>query len=133
MFANVRWTLGRKLLGLAALGALGTIAVAAVGAVGLSRAQSGMDALVITTRAQRLQMDADMMHDAVRGDVLAAVLGVAAKDSARVGEGRTGFTQHAVRFRQNLVEVRAVTTVTHNSWWTHCTRRSKRISRVAKP
>ncbi len=107
---KVRWTLGRKLLGLAALGAMGTIAVAAAGAVGLSRARSGMDALVISTRAQRLQMDADMMHDAVRGDVLAAVLGVAAKDAARVSEGRTGFTQHAARFRQDLVEVRAVTT-----------------------
>lgn len=103
------WTLGRQLLGLAALGAAGAVIVAVAGMGGLRSARRGMDTLVTSTVAQRLQMDADMMHDAIHGDVLEAVLGVLTKDSARVVAGRGALAEHSARMRKNLQELRGVT------------------------
>lgn len=103
-----QWTLGQKLFALAALGALGTVLVAGVGFGGLRRARSSMDELVASTRAQRLQMDADMMHDAIRADVLNAVLGATTKDTARVADGRDGLKEHRERLNASLAEVKVV-------------------------
>ena len=102
------WTLGRTLLGLAALGAVGTFVVAGVGDIGLRAAHRSMGNLVTSTQAQRLQMDADMMHDAIRADVLEAVLGVATKDEARIKNGREGLADHSVRLQKDFIEVRAI-------------------------
>ncbi len=107
---KIHWTIGRKLLGLAALGAFGTIVVAAVGGYGFQKTRGGLDALMISTRAQRLQMDADMMHDAIRADVLAAVLGTTTRDSALTRDGKEGFAEHSERFRKSLAEARTLTT-----------------------
>ena len=107
---KIRWTLGRKLFGLAALGAFGTVIVAGVGEIGLRSARRGVDALMVTTRAQRLQMDADMMHDALRADVLATVLGTATRDTALVRDGQDSFKEHTTRFRKSIADARALTT-----------------------
>lgn len=107
---SIQWTLGRKLFGLAALGAIGTMVVAGVGDIGLRSARRGVDALMVSTRAQRLQMDADMMHDALRADVLATVLGTATRDSALVRDGEESFKEHAARFRKSFAEARELTT-----------------------
>ena len=106
---KMHWTLGRTLLGLAALGAVGTLVVATVGIGGLRTARGGMNALVTSTRAQRLQMDADMMHDAIRADAMESVLGVFQKDSTRVVSARASLAEHAARLRQNMSEVRSAT------------------------
>ncbi len=105
---SIHWTLGRKLLGLAALGAVGTMIVAGVGDFGLRSARRGVDALMVSTRAQRLQMDADMMHDALRADVLATVLGTATRDTAMVRESEVGFKEHGERFLKSIAEARAL-------------------------
>jgi methyl-accepting chemotaxis protein len=68
-----------------------------------------MNALVTSTRAQRLQMDADMMHDAIRADAMESVLGVFQKDSTRVVSARASLAEHAARLRQNMSEVRSAT------------------------
>ncbi len=104
-----QWTLGRTLLGLAALGTIGTLVVAAVGGFGLNGSRIGLNDLTVSAHAQRLQMDADMMHDAVHGDVLTAVLGVVKNDPAMVKEARDGFEEHADRFRKGLAEAREIT------------------------
>ena len=105
-----QWTLGRTLIGLAALGAAGTLLVAAVGTTGLRSARSGMDALVTSTHAQRLQMDADMMHDAIRADILAALLGVVSHDAARIKDGKDALAEHRTRFRKSIAETREIAT-----------------------
>ena len=109
-----QWTLGRTLIGLAARGAAGTLLVAAVGTTGLRSARSGMDALVTSTHAQRLQMDADMLHDAIRADILAALLGVVSHDAARIKDGKDGkdgkdaLAEHRTRFRKSIAETREI-------------------------
>jgi methyl-accepting chemotaxis protein len=101
----MQWTLGRKLFALSALGTVGTVLVAAVGTSGLMSARAGMNELVQSTHAQRLQMDADMMHDAVRGDVLNALLGTSTNNSEQVAEARAGLTEHAERLRRSMKDV----------------------------
>lgn len=101
----MQWTLGRKLFALSAIGTIGTVLVAAVGTSGLMSARSSMDDLVASTHAQRLQMDADMMHDAVRGDVLSALLGASTNDQSQVAEARDGLTEHADRLLASMKDV----------------------------
>ncbi len=112
LFVKLHWNLGQKLLGLSTLGVAGTVLVAVVGYVGLHNARGGMDTLVTSTVAQRLQMDADMMHDAIHGDVLEAVLGQLRGDRARIAGAQTSLTEHADRMRTNIAELRSVTTGT---------------------
>lgn len=70
-----------------------------------------MDALVTSTHAQRLQMDADMLHDAIRADILAALLGVVSHDAARIKDGKDGkdaLAEHRTRFRKSIAETREI-------------------------
>src|SRR3546814_13529434 len=53
--------------------------------------------------AMRKHMEADMMHDAIRGDVLAALL-VAPGDAAGAKEVRDAFDEHAQRMRKVIAE-----------------------------
>ena len=62
---------------LVASGMIATLCVvitAAVGLFGVSHGKSSLDAQVLTTTAVHLAMQADMMHDAISGDVARAVL-----------------------------------------------------------
>jgi methyl-accepting chemotaxis protein len=98
----MQWTLRRKLLALTAVGLSGTLIVALVGAVGLKSGRQSARALVATTSLQRLQMDADMMHDAVRADVLAAILGAKENHRGDVIDAQTSLGEHAARIRGDL-------------------------------
>jgi hypothetical protein len=79
----------RQVVGLGVLGALLTVVVAATAVfavAGTVRTGHQIDQL---TRAQRLHQDVDMMHDALRADVMSArqtVLG--AEPRGLVGAGR---------------------------------------------
>lgn len=55
-----------------------------------------------TTAAVRLQMDADMMHDAIRSDVLSAILAGRDGDFARIDEIATELGAHVSRLRGNV-------------------------------
>ncbi|MBL8445632.1 MAG: methyl-accepting chemotaxis protein [Zoogloeaceae bacterium] len=57
-----------------------------------------------TTGAVRLQMDADMMHDAVRADVLAAILAGRDGDSAGIDEIVSELGSHLSRLRDNVAK-----------------------------
>lgn len=80
-----RLSLRQKLFGLGLLGVLATVVVAIVASQGLSRLTSTAQLLENTVRVQRSQMQADMMHDALRATVLAAR--VKAADVAGVSGG----------------------------------------------
>jgi len=98
----MQWTLRRKLLALTAVGLSGTLIVALVGGVGLRSGKQSARALVATNILQRLQMDADMMHDAVRADVLAAVLGAKAGHPDDVKAAQVSLVEHGDRIRANV-------------------------------
>ena len=52
--------------------------------------------------AQRAQMDADMMHDGIRADVLLINLGAAKEDAELRKEGVDGLNEHTARFRESM-------------------------------
>jgi methyl-accepting chemotaxis protein len=95
-------TLRARLRAVALLGAAGILAVAVAGQAALRIARAATTELVEFNAAQRLQMDSDMMHDAMRGDVLEALLSASRNDTAAVAAARTSLTEHATRFTQSL-------------------------------
>ncbi len=103
----MQWTLRRQLLGLAGLGLAGSVVIAVIGQVGLRSAGRGAGELVQASKFQREQMDADMMHDAVRADVLAAMLAARDSNAAAIAEAQAAFNEHAGRIRDAIAEVRA--------------------------
>jgi len=78
-----------------------------VGAVGLT-ALITLDGVVLetnkTSEAVQRQMDADMMHDAIRGDVLSALLAVQQGKLDEIPDIRAGLSEHAERLLSNLTE-----------------------------
>jgi len=57
-----------------------------------------------SNQALRDHMDADMMHDALRADVLAALHAAEKKDSAAVTVAAKDTQEHAAQFRKDLKE-----------------------------
>lgn len=58
------------------------------------------------TAALRNQMEADMMHDALRADVLAALYGATTKNTAYIEEAVTSLAEHAKHFREQVAALR---------------------------
>lgn len=101
-------TLRQKLIGLAALGAAGTMVTAVVALAGLRQAHTATQQMVVNTRAQRAQMDADMMHDAVRADALQALLAASTKDNAMLADAEKALGEHVAQFRGSLAQLDSV-------------------------
>ncbi|WP_295942583.1 methyl-accepting chemotaxis protein [uncultured Xanthomonas sp.] len=81
------------------------LALLALGGVGYG-AQQGLlrsvAAQVVSSDALRNHMQADMMHDALRGDVTAALLAAAHQDADGVKAARAALGEHAGEFRKAL-------------------------------
>lgn len=60
------------------------------------------------TEALRNQLEADMMHDALRADVLAALYGATTKDLSFIEDARTSLVEHAGHFREQVTALRAM-------------------------
>jgi methyl-accepting chemotaxis protein len=95
-------TLLQKLLllcgfAIATTAVLGWSAVQSLGSV--SRAASRITEM---GTAQRAQMDADMMHDGLRADVLLINLAVAKDNADMRKEGVDGIREHVARFRESM-------------------------------
>jgi methyl-accepting chemotaxis protein len=87
-----------------ALGTTGVAMVMATGAVGFigsSNINDGMHQMAVTTTALRNHMEGDMMHDALRADVLAALL--ADTDEARK-QVADDLREHSENFRKMIDE-----------------------------
>ena len=83
--------------------------VGAVGAVGAYSAQALLDSgrqLLGSAGAIRAHMRADMMHDAVKGDVLSALLAAVRRDAPGGDEARAGLKEHAATLRESIAELR---------------------------
>ena len=95
----MKLTVRVKLLALATLGVVFVIGVGGVGYLQLSSARHAMDTLVHSAEATREQMQADMMHDALRGDVQAILL----SDNDKEREENAGeLGEHAKTFREAI-------------------------------
>ncbi len=101
----MQWNLRRKLVGLALIGVAGTVIVAVVGAVGLRGGRAGVEGVVATSHLQRGQMSADMMHDAIRGDVMVGLLAVRRADTAGLVEAHAGLVEHTAQMREDIADM----------------------------
>ncbi|NHF68258.1 methyl-accepting chemotaxis protein [Xanthomonas hortorum] len=82
--------------------ALALLALGGVGYNGQRGLLAAIAAQVISSDALRNHMQADMMHDALRGDVTAALLAASRQDDAAIAAARTSLGEHAAEFRQSL-------------------------------
>ena len=95
-------SLRARLRTIALIGAVGILAVAIAGQVALRVAKSATGDRAHNNVAQRYQMDSDMMHDAMRADVLEAMLLGQRGDSSGVNAAREALREHATRFVTSL-------------------------------
>ncbi|MBI1189545.1 MAG: HAMP domain-containing protein [Tepidisphaera sp.] len=100
-------TIRLRLLGLSFLGPVAAVAVAWVGWHGLSTLASDSNSIATTGEALRNHMECDMMHDALRGDV---VLAVNAKTEKERDEALDALKDHAAHFRDMLAKNKALVT-----------------------
>ncbi|MEA9828472.1 methyl-accepting chemotaxis protein [Xanthomonas campestris pv. raphani] len=87
------------------------IALLALGGVGYGGQRGLLDeitAQVTSSDALRNHMQADMMHDALRGDVTTALLAASRKDAQAIAAARASLGEHADDFRQSLAANRAL-------------------------
>jgi len=88
-----------------ALGLVGVLMAGVVGAIGLLNANRLVtDLETSNTSATALQssQSADMMHDAIRGDVLLALLGATTGKTAQVAEAQKALQEHSAIFTKNM-------------------------------
>ncbi|WP_081708703.1 methyl-accepting chemotaxis protein [Rhodoferax saidenbachensis] len=90
------------------LGLIGLIASALVGGTALlnaTRLSTAFDDSINTSLALAKSQEADMMHDAIRGDVLLALLSATKKDSAGLAEAQKDLLEHSDNFAKNISEM----------------------------
>ncbi|HET9957320.1 MAG TPA: methyl-accepting chemotaxis protein [Polyangiaceae bacterium] len=97
-------TLPQKLAGLCGTSVLALALVSFVSYRALVESD-GTGRIVAASHAQRAQMDADMMHDALRADVQALRLALDRNDLAAVTNGTLAIRAHSARLRQDFVRV----------------------------
>jgi methyl-accepting chemotaxis protein len=98
-------TIRKKLLGLGLITLVVGVAIWGLSYWGLNRTDEAMDAAAEAAEAQRNQMGADMMHDALKADVLAALL-VDKNNAEELKRVREDVAEHAENIRQRMVENR---------------------------
>lgn len=90
------------------LGLLGLLMACLVGGISLFNTQRLTLAIDNSQRmgeALEHSLEADMMHDAIRGDVLLALLGGLNKDAAQLGEAEKGLAEHSSIFNKAMVDL----------------------------
>jgi methyl-accepting chemotaxis protein len=95
----VRVPVARKVAALAAVGVLGSIALVGVAQRSLADVDSRLAAEVRTSEALRNHLEGDMMHDALRADVLAAL---GARTDAERKAVQSDVVDHAQTFRDRI-------------------------------
>ena len=84
-----------------------TLAVGGIGLTGMNIAASGVDRVSVIADAIRHHMQADMMHDALRGDVLLGLKASAEGDIVAVTEAADLVQGHSAEIRPHASAVGA--------------------------
>ena len=95
------------------LGVVGVVMAGLVGVIGLlngNRLAAEIGRTVDLGTALQSSQEADMMHDAVRGDVLLALLGAQSGDQAQIAEARQGLASHTETFQKALAQLQELPT-----------------------
>ncbi len=94
-----------------ALGLAGVLVAGLVGGIGLlasSRMGAGIEASVLAGHALQASQQADMMHDAIRGDAQLAMLGALEGSPGRVVEAGKGLKDHAATFNESVTRLQGL-------------------------
>ncbi len=98
-------SLRARMFAVALLGAVGTVVVGSVGYLGLNRSLTATQDLSTAAVMQRDQMQADMMHDAIRSDVYSALLASNTADSVRANAAVADLSEHTKEFRTAIATI----------------------------
>ncbi|MEO5796099.1 MAG: methyl-accepting chemotaxis protein [Rhodoferax sp.] len=100
------------------LGLAGTLLAGLTGGIGLyasSRLGGALDDAIQAGVALQTSQEADMMHDAVRGDAQLAILGALEKNPAQITEADKGLKDHAKTFNKALSELQSMSLTAESS------------------
>src|SRR5262249_51054412 len=92
-------TIGKRLIALAAVGLVAVIALGLVGYIGSRNINDGIARMATVSSGLRNHLDTDMLHDALRADVLSAL--VAQNDEART-EAVNEVAEHSKQIKELL-------------------------------
>ena len=95
-------TIKNKLVGITAISLVTIAIVGTVGYRSISNLRTANDTATIYAQAIRLQVETDMFHDALRSDVLAAIIARNQKDTAALGQARSDVDEHATTMKNNI-------------------------------
>ena len=104
----MKFNIQNRLLALSLLGLGFVLAIGATGYAAAQRLAVAADAIAVSSSALKNQLQADMMHDALRADVLAALLAGTRKDAAEEKTIRQDLKEHADSFSESLVKLAAL-------------------------
>ncbi len=102
----MKWGIREKLIGLSLCGIGLAVGIGVSGYWGLSRVDSQMDGIVVSASVMRSQLEADMMHDAVFGNVLSAIIAAEEEDSHQKEDVLGALAENSRVFRDRLGEIR---------------------------
>ena len=97
-----------QILGLGLVGLIMTAMVGGTGLLNLSKLSQAFDNSISMDLALQKSQHADMMHDAIRGDVPLALLSGQTKDSAGVAEAQKDLLEHSAEFSKSIGEMEAL-------------------------
>ena len=100
--------LRNQVLGLGLLGVVMTALVGGAGLINASRLSDAFDESINVSLALSKSQEADMMHDAIRGDVLLTLLAAQKSDAAGMAEAEKGLKEHAENFTSNISAMQAL-------------------------
>jgi methyl-accepting chemotaxis protein len=98
----MRLSLRQKFIALGALTLLFSFGTGIVGYWGISSLSRGIDELLVANQALRNHLEGDMMHDALRGDVLASLIAGESGYEEEMDAVRADLKDHAEFFRTLL-------------------------------
>lgn len=93
------FSIKQMLITLAALGVFGLLALGGTGYFNINGLQNNLSLLTQSQIMLRQQLEADMMHDAIRGDVLKAILHQKSGETAQISETQKELKDHINNFQ----------------------------------
>ena len=100
--------LRNQIVGLGLLGVLMTGLVGGAGLLNATRLSDAFDASINVSLALSKSQEADMMHDAIRGDVLLTLFNAQKSNDAGMAEAEKGLKEHAENFTTNIEAILAL-------------------------
>ncbi|MDR7334021.1 methyl-accepting chemotaxis protein [Roseateles asaccharophilus] len=98
----------QRLLALSLMGLAFVSIVGLVGYLALGTMSGTAESVARSNMALRAQLEADMMHDALRGDVLRAVLAGLKGNTADMPEVQKDIGEHTEQFREHMGELKSL-------------------------